>query len=45
MKFNKLGAVKQLTFLNRDFFYKEMDEHISEFMSTPSKTIEDEEEI
>ena len=35
--FNKLGAVKQLTFLDRDFFYKEMDEHINEFMATPSK--------
>lgn len=42
--FNKLGAVKQLTFLDRDFFYKEMDEHISEFMATPSKKIEEEEE-
>lgn len=29
--FNKLGAVKQLTFLNRDFFYSEMSEHIEEF--------------
>ena len=35
--FNKLGAVKQLTYLDRNFFYKEMDEHISEFMATPSK--------
>lgn len=43
--FNKLGAVKQLTFLNRDFFYKEMDEHIYEFMNTPSKKIEDIDEI
>ena len=39
--FNKLGAVKQLTFLNRDFFYKEMDAHISEFMVTSSKKEED----
>ena len=38
--FNKLGAVKQLTFLDRDFFYREMDEHINEFMATPSKNIE-----
>lgn len=42
--FNKLGAVKQLTFLDRNFFYKEMDEHISEFMATPSKK-SDEEDI
>ena len=41
--FNKLGAVKQLTFLERGFFYREMDEHISEFMSTPSNRIEEEE--
>lgn len=29
--FNKLGAVKQLTFLDRDFFYNEMANHIEEF--------------
>ena len=29
--FNKLGAVKQLTFLNRNFFYKEMEAHFEEF--------------
>ena len=29
--FNKLGAVKQLTFLDRDFFYSEMANHIEEF--------------
>lgn len=29
--FNKLGAVKQLTFLNRNFFYNEMENHIEEF--------------
>lgn len=29
--FNKLGAVKQLTFLDRDFFYNEMSKHIEEF--------------
>ena len=29
--FNKLGAVKQLTFLDRSFFYKEMENHIEEF--------------
>lgn len=42
--FNKLGAVKQLTFLDRDFFYKEMDEHISEFMATPIKKADENEE-
>ena len=42
--FNKLGAVKQLTFLDRDFFYKEMDEHISEFMATPIKKSDETEE-
>lgn len=29
--FNKLGAVKQLTYLNRDFFYNEMESHIEDF--------------
>ena len=29
--FNKLGAVKQLTYLDRDFFYHEMELHIEEF--------------
>ena len=29
--FNKLGAVKQLTSLDRDFFYNEMAAHIEEF--------------
>lgn len=29
--FNKLGAVKQLTALDRDFFYNEMARHIEEF--------------
>ena len=29
--FNKLGAVKQLTFLDRDFFYNEMKTHFEEF--------------
>lgn len=29
--FNKLGAVKQLTYLNRDFFYWEMSLHFDEF--------------
>ena len=36
--FNKLGAVKQLTFLDRDFFYHEMEEHIDEFMTTSNRT-------
>jgi len=29
--FNKLGAVKQLTYLDRDFFYNETAAHIAEF--------------
>lgn len=29
--FNKLGAVKQLTYLNRDFFYNEMESHFEDF--------------
>lgn len=29
--FNKLGAVKQLTYLDRDFFYHEMESHFEEF--------------
>ncbi len=40
--FNKLGAVKQLTFLDRDFFYNEMARHIEEFkVATPHNTNED----
>lgn len=35
--FNKLGAVKQLTFLNRDFFYKEMASHFEEFKAPAKK--------
>lgn len=42
--FNKLGAVKQLTFLNRDFFYNEMKEHIDEFMATTNKNVDYEED-
>jgi len=42
--FNKLGAVKQLTFLDRHFFYNEMDEHIMEFMNTPTKNTEESDE-
>jgi hypothetical protein len=38
--FNKLGAVKQLTYLDRDFFYQEMGRHIDEFMLTSSKNEE-----
>ena len=30
--------------LDRNFFYIEMDEHISEFMATPSKIIENRED-
>ena len=29
--FNKLGATKQLTYMDRDFFYSEMEKHIEEF--------------
>ena len=29
--FNKLGAIKQLTYMDRDFFYNEMSKHIEEF--------------
>ena len=29
--FNKLGAVKQLTYLDRDFFYSEMERNIEDF--------------
>ena len=29
--FNKLGAIKQLTYMDRDFFYAEMAKHIEEF--------------
>ena len=42
--FNKLGAVKQLTFLDRDFFYNEMKAHIEEF-KIPAKKREGEPEI
>ncbi len=42
--FNKLGAVKQLTFLDRDFFYQEMATHFEEF-KLPSKKHEGEKEI
>lgn len=34
--FNKLGAVKQLAFLDRDFFYNEMAKHIDEFKAATS---------
>lgn len=42
--FNKLGAVKQLTSLDRDFFYGEMSKHIDEFKSATAH-YEYEEEI
>lgn len=42
--FNKLGAVKQLTSLDRDFFYGEMSKHIDEFKSATTH-YEYEEEI
>lgn len=34
--FNKLGAVKQLTYLNRDYFYNEMESHFEEFKNATS---------
>lgn len=34
--FNKLGAVKQLTYLDRDFFYNEMELHFDEFKDATS---------
>lgn len=43
--FNKLGAVKQLTFLNRDFFYNEMGKHIEEFKVTTTHYNLNEEEL
>lgn len=36
--FNKLGAVKQLTYLDRDFFYHEMELHIEEFKKATTHT-------
>lgn len=39
--FNKLGAVKQLTFLDRDFFYNEMARHIDEFKVTKAHNIKE----
>ena len=35
--FNKLGAVKQLAFLDRHFFYSEMEAHIEEFKRYEAK--------
>lgn len=44
--FNKLGAVKQLIFLDRDFYYNEMAQHIDEFkVATTHTTNEDEEDL
>ncbi len=42
--FNKLGAVKQLTYLDREFFYSEMENHFEEFKKcTTHKDVESEE--
>lgn len=41
--FNKLGAVKQLTFLDRDFFYHEMEAHIEEFKNATTHYDKDDE--
>lgn len=43
--FNKLGAVKQLTFLDRTFFYNEMHKHIEEFKKATTHHIKDTEDI
>lgn len=43
--FNKLGAVKQLTFLDRDYFYNEMDKHIEEFKVATSHYDKSEDEL
>lgn len=43
--FNKLGAVKQLAFLNRDFFYNEMAKHIDEFKAANTHYKYNEEEL
>ena len=42
--FNKLGAVKQLTFLDRDFFYNEMKEHFEDFKKATSHYDKDDDE-
>lgn len=42
--FNKLGAVKQLAYLDRNFFYNEMDLHIEEFKVATSHHKDKEEE-
>lgn len=43
--FNKLGAVKQLTSLDRKFFYDEMSKHIDEFKTATSHYASSEEEM
>lgn len=43
--FNILGGVKQLTFLDRDFFYNEMAKHINEFKIATSHNVTNEEDI
>ena len=43
--FNKLGAVKQLTSLDRTFFYNEMVKHIEEFKLATSHYNKEEEDI
>ena len=43
--FNKLGAVKQLTSLDRTFFYNEMAKHIEEFKLATSHYNKEEEDI
>lgn len=43
--FNKLGAIKQLAYLERDFFYNELKQSHSEMMSYRHKKFADEIEI
>ena len=42
--FNKLGAVKQLTYLDRSFFYNEMRNHFDEFKSCTTRGMDDAED-
>lgn len=43
--FNKLGAVKQLSFLDRHFFYQEMETHIEEFKNAKTHHNDDNEDF
>jgi len=43
--FNRLGGAKQLTFLNRDFFYHELENVHDESMMFRHKKTKDEEDV